>query len=533
MSFKDQISGSFHNVLKSKNREGVKRREQDYILDFSGEVAEDAPSEPENSGVVFDLTKDALCICNSQSAYSYPPLYMIPFSRYKQLLGPEFTVEEYLQNVRLWGGNCLGMSMAAVLHAMDQLDFGKYEPKDRNINETGYDYFTEAYAGKYFHSVAMDSTITQIVELYLIYQQTNHFVNRFKSLKQKLLPLTESQRMQSYLNEGRKDPLIIIIYWKRDKHTAGHALVMDNRREPTALGNGWFRIWIYDPNHPYSRNRQNKALVSYYDSAESRYLDVNVNTGEWAMEAMTQSAGIPADRIGSAVPGSELYCASVKELLEAPLTVIGEGFHYNYGALADCSAISFASDNMVVSGLDGREICSIREGAYHAEPNGNTEFIPTISGGMQELSASGRILTDASSVKVELMEGFFGFYVGDYYVGITADAPCSVVIHKGTCMEVYAKEQTKVNLVMKQMEGECFTSYGLDVLTDSKGVVATMDQHTLSLKSGLPQKVVLSSSMETGHYKTDPLYMNGSCQVSLRKSTEPEGVDRLFKIELL
>ena len=117
-------------------------------------------------------------------------------------------------------------------------------------------------------------------------------LNRFYETEESLQYKNMFKKVINILQSSRH-PLALGIQWLKNdtRETAGHELLTDSSREVEDQGNGWYKIYLYDPNNPHYDNDDNLKLPGCYDEWNNRFINVNVNTGEWNMKVGSNSDG--------------------------------------------------------------------------------------------------------------------------------------------------------------------------------------------------------------------------------------------------
>ena len=232
----------------------------------------------------FDITRDGWAFPNSSAGFNYGPFCKIPVERYTEVFG-EF-VRPLAERIidRSWSGNCFGMCALAykIYQGRVSLDNGI------EVNETYDDinsYFDMADFKYYkYPSLKPDSSLCNLIERYQVAQET-------------YIKYTEKQRSYAEIFKdaeksiANKKPLALTVKWKKSKKTKGHELITDTSRDLVIKDNGWRRLYLYDPNNPHCDNKENYILPDCYKNWDDRYIEYNINTGEWYLSVMTTSGG--------------------------------------------------------------------------------------------------------------------------------------------------------------------------------------------------------------------------------------------------
>ena len=206
-----------------------------------------------------DIQEDAWALVNSRSSFCYGADYEIPKSRYQEVYGERYGELIYSQKRKTWGGNCGGMAWTAALIATRGLNlpYGRTGLVNHQADGVRTDWF-ECYV-----YAKQKSDLTKLIERYQLFQSelagmcSPEFSELLNSLPEEYWKL-EADGSYSHRTDGTyirqicdavensTQPLIATVAWKGN----AHALVITGNKLEDA-GNGWYRVPVYDCNHPY------------------------------------------------------------------------------------------------------------------------------------------------------------------------------------------------------------------------------------------------------------------------------------------
>lgn len=284
---------------------------------------------------------DAWGFANTSEAFiGEESSYYIPAKRYEEVFGKSYVDNNTIPNT--WGGNCFGMSASTVLFYTESLNWSDYDALYENDFSTVNSYYNTIRYEKPFGFVAKqyyiasdyDTPVTKLIERYQIVQNSSnsyHSCNasswddlyenyyEFSSIDE-----TEfsSHRYYTHLDSGEyikdiydkldnsEDPLLINMFFQ----DGGHTIVSRTDKEPMDLGNGWYRIYVYDPNYPLMPDGyvDGKTLRSYYSnelysSGEDRYVELNPTENKFRYKGFLNADYEATEYWGCDSDGDVLY----------------------------------------------------------------------------------------------------------------------------------------------------------------------------------------------------------------------------------
>ena len=389
--------------------------------------------EPQVEG--FSAEKDGWSFVNGSDGFQYPKGYAVPEERYREVFGSSYLAaaktalgETYHSMIPEWTGNCYGMSATAILFYLDMLNWEEYASLYEENFETVNDYYEtirwkNALNPKIFTSSDIGSEITNLIERYQIFQYgtaggykredstyKDAFSSAFMGNKEEYRGWFTKSDTYSLNTSGKyiqsvyqkicstDDPLML------DMHSShgGHTVVVRTDRAPEEAGDGWYRVYVYDPNTPYlSENIIQKygyEPQSYYlnNLSGNRYIELNPEKNQWRYAGSIRGDvagnywGSDADgavryhKLGtykdkengaviSVICPEYMYVYSIKDV-DYPLSFDGSEIWKNTEETTTSIAVTNKS-NFVIHTTEGTEVCQVRDGIPVANIDG-VEFVP-------------------------------------------------------------------------------------------------------------------------------------------------------------
>ena len=457
--------------------------------------------EPEETGRGFDLKQDGHCVVNDSLSFSYDGWtnwfgifgYKIPLERYQEVYGESYTKHIYKQNISEWGGNCFGMSVTAAMFYKDKLPLLDYTHDVNILTAGGYDDMAKTVDGKYFLRLDNDSELTKLIERYQIWQDSDEF---YKSRTKDILNYQLGTDAEAFSNivssvKSTKEPYLVIVRWEDAEGNHGHALVIDSARKPEDLGNGWVRLYLYDPNYPYFEYFNDKTPVSNYGQAENRFLDVNIQNGQWRMESgingsQTDGTSIGYDDAGNLLKESQIYFVDVNDY---PTNFDVKA---TFSASGELTAIAYMSDDFKVYDSDNVLIYQKEDGkTVFSEEDIVSEYVPcSYVEGMSDGISEGRLILPKGTYRVTVSEGAIAFLEDGDYAGIVSKEEVSIINEDSTSLSISSASGADVNVVIEDTySDDNFTSIETDIEMDEKGCELSLDGSKLDIQKGTAQEL--------------------------------------------
>ena len=492
----------------------IQRYASDNNLDFV--ILND--SGEEESGTGFNLKEDGHCIENALNAFDYKSWsdllgfssYKFSLERYQEVFGESYTKHIYKQNINNWGGNCFGMSVTAIMFYKNMLPVINYTHDVGTLAAGGYDEMVWDF-GKYYLRLNAESELTKLIERYQIWQDSNEAIQ---------------SRIKDYINYGAEDstdvykeilekidtihkPFLVLAFWEEDGDK-GHALVVDSARKTQDLGEGWHRIFLYDPNNPYFEYFDDKTPKDCYKQAENRYVDVNTINGQWRMSATVNGDGtgvtdIGYDSEGNLLRKSSLYFVDVNDY---PTNFDQKA---TFSPAAGGIEISYTSDDFEIYDSTGVLIFKMENGgtSYIEENRIDQYTYCGYTGDVIDTDASGRLVVPRDIYTIQLENGSVAFLSERDYVGVVTDGSASVTNNSSTGLTVSADTEMEINVVVEDIQDNSeFTSISTDMMLNGNESTVFLQGDKLTIDADSSQNVAIDVITEDGETILDNVTMD-------------------------
>ena len=337
---------SIATVSKTDNGTGIVTALREGTVTITGELSN---GQNANCKIViykgFTVNKDGWSFANGYEGFDYSDDYKIPEERYEEVFGKSYVsaakANDNTYNSMIydsWGGNCFGMSATSILFYLDELNWNNYNSLYEEDFSCVNNYFDSLqwknllYKEGYSSS-GQNTEITNLIERYQIIQnsaidyrsgEANNY-SSYSDLYDEFMVLTESGNdhnynhitSRKYINnilekiKNSDKPLCIDLQYNE----GAHAIVSRNDKAPVDEGNGWWKVYVYDPNTPYL----DKSIISEYTTNlrsyyynyllynnDDRYIELNPTENKWRYFGSINQ-GTRSDNHGCDVNGNVIY----------------------------------------------------------------------------------------------------------------------------------------------------------------------------------------------------------------------------------
>lgn len=307
----------------------------------------------------YSLNKDGWSFANASQSFAEEPAshaddYFIPRERYDALFGSSYVDSTEGLYTEEWGGNCAGMSATAILFFLDKLDWesidAAYTEDFANPNDFYRTVNLDQKSQSYYPAIGNDTELTRLIEAYQLYINAINRSRLVENLKNtyfaaepeigtlqgvtaenepivttnytyRHIPASEGgtyiasmlEEFQEAYDENK--PLLIALHGD----DFGHGVVARTDLKPEDMGDGWWRVYVYDPNKPYI----NESVTSTVSGVEAEpkyafgcntivdnggdiYLELNPSLNQWRYCTSVNSNN-PDSYIGSTESGELLW----------------------------------------------------------------------------------------------------------------------------------------------------------------------------------------------------------------------------------
>lgn len=487
--------------------------------------------EKEDDSIVypngFNLRTNGYSLTNDWVSFCYPSKinndeidYKISIERYKEVFGDSITQNLYNQHVSTWNGNCFGMSATSALFYKNKLHCASYPAVEISDLNDMYDEALYCNGDKDLPQrlIYSKSEITKIIEQYQIWQNSNEATDLKRESISKLADIQDFNEFTNFMTtqddkssivtmfknvingiQTSQEPYMLSVFWDTNNTDdsgnairTGHALVVDSSRGVQKLSpansyykeEGWYRIYLYDPNNPYW-NHCNKGDIlpckEDQKDALNRYVNINVNTGEWQIKAsingtIHEDSNMGYDDDGNCLKNSTIVFYDVN------------GFPTNFDTKATyfwnkggSSCITYSCNDFNITDIDGKEVFAIENGCIVYQNTEKVELIVDtgITNDWVLDNAQGRlILTDSGYTVNTNSQGIIAFMEDNVYKGFNVNGNMTLTDSGTSGITVSAQDDiSNVHIVLETVNGDKYVSVGTDVDINSK-------LSTFSLKDG-------------------------------------------------
>lgn len=315
---------------------------------YGGELTWIAADIPNSYG--FSLRKDGWCFANAAESFAEEPIshakdYFIPKERYDALFGKAYVDATEGLYTEKWGGNCAGMSATSILFFLDSLDWARIDAEyAENFSNPNDFYRTVNLHNKSqsnYPAIGNDTEVTRLIEAYQLYINAidksslvgnlentyfeedieeksklfgkNYVVNHISSSNGGTYIAAMLDEFQDACNDNK--PLLIVL----QADGFGHGIVSRTDLKPKDMGDGWWRVYVYDPNKPYI-NETVCSIVSgvevdpkytfgcntLVDNGGDTFIELNPSLNQWRYCTSVNSNGTDS-YIGSSPSGELLW----------------------------------------------------------------------------------------------------------------------------------------------------------------------------------------------------------------------------------
>lgn len=217
-------------------------------------------------------------VYNTMSNFGKDADYCIPKERFDEALGTKWSQQAFnaIKSVLKAGGYCYGLSVLAVAEYEGLVDLSSFFPDavyTDKLSNFGLNAIEKTQDGKY-KAVISDQKVIELIERAHVLQYAKEFQDCEVFAGQK-----DYHGLIEYLKKDSSKPLIVGM----STSTSGHAVASYPNMPPEDLGNGWYKVYLYDPNVPQIGYKSqlytlgmNGELSSAYSGGQS-YLLLNTN----------------------------------------------------------------------------------------------------------------------------------------------------------------------------------------------------------------------------------------------------------------
>lgn len=462
----------------------------------------------------FSAETDGWSFVNHWEGFGYPTgHYRIPEERYKEVFGDSYVATAKANDSTVfesmmpqWGGNCYGMSATAVLFYTGMLNYDDYLKGCENVNDYHQSIETEngIFSDKIYAVSGKDSKITKLIENYQILQSGSaHGYRDEDSTSQSLLGeyykseatetgwfnkkyTYEHNPSGNYIKEvlSKIQTSVYPLMLGLSGENGGHAIVARTDMEPVNMADGWYRVYVYDPNSPYMPksvlDTYGTDLKDYYSNDRDipLYIELNPEKNQWRYHT-PDNQYYGSDFFGNVKYYDSTDTMRIPECLRAFSISTLEDYPTQFKGTEPWTAPEEAEivimipkyASFTVYTPEGEEICEVKNGFPLANMNGveYDPFMGTIEG-EEGTSIGGRLTLPAKDVVIEYESGDDISIIGDdsaINVASEGSMTLDVSIEEN---QIHAESNTQNDVVVQVTDiysSEKYTSAYVDGQLDS------------------------------------------------------------------
>lgn len=508
----------------------------------------------------FNPRKDAWSFANSKEGFGYGLFsYSIPVERYSEVFGDQFVAAATIEEKKnifskakfnsmiedSWNGNCFGMSTTSVLFNLGLLDWNDYNEYKGKTFENVNDYYSDVKGGpispelgnKYYTASDKKTEITKLIERYqvLLKGGTGSAVNRLRDdayysmmagYTTKLGDIGDvwehnpggkyiEQTLEQIQNSSV--PLIVDFAGMNKKGKIfGHAMVTRTDIEPELVENGWYRVYVYDPNHPYYpkdlQKGKDAAKSCYIDSnSKGSYIELKPSENKWRYNAGAVNSSSESSYVGCDSNWNVRYYTSkddsgndlgtipeymyVYDISDCNFPTVFDGTDRGYwdkvvpedsesrSVATAASTTLYLSDNSSVEvySTDGELLCSVNETGVAAL--GDAKYYPVVGETVDgDSCGKGQVLLPGQNFTVKYLGGDdISLVSNGRVINVACDGTSALDVAMGEC-KIDIKGDTD-NKVVSQItdvskdEGHTSVYISGELKKDDKVSFSFLDDH--------------------------------------------------------
>lgn len=392
---------------------------------------------------IFSAKRDGWSFRNGSDGFAYPTGYFIPEERYDEVFGPAYVAaaklagDETLSSMipQTWGGNCYGMCIAALFFYQNRLDWSEYD----NLYENDFSTVNSYYSALMYRNLIekrayacseRGTPITTLIEQFQIFHSAGKKLETFddptdtyvKEDGKKLVHIPGGTYIKSLLNriQNSEEPMLLKMTHGK---VSGHAVISRTDKKPLKMDDGWYRVYIYDPNNPYMSSEEglnySGNLCDYYLNLnpDDRYIELNPDSNQWRYISDTywgtlKDGTVPSYPRGRYEEVPDLIIATTQSN-DYPTSFNGTAKwvnDYPYAAKLLISAVSTLS----VFTPSGEELCRVENGQL-VNGERSVEYYPNYGyvEGAEDQSDGGQLIIPATEFTIQYESGDDISIIGD------------------------------------------------------------------------------------------------------------------------
>lgn len=468
----------------------------------------------------FDLTRDAFPVINIDSLFPMDVKYVssdntlaglraeyyYDFSTYDKTYKSYYDYKNLLDMQSV--GHCLGMSLISALKYKEMLtiDYDYFGPEN-SLNANGFDEFesvtvTENGKEKEYQlpKFTRSYDLGELINQYCIFQYSIQMCE-WETEQNLMEPSFENIIKQLQTNTT---PLVISIKWKE----AGHILLVDTTRKVLDLGDGRYRVYVYDCNSPYyealsieENKDHNEPLLLNYAIAEDRYIDLNVKDETWEfMGAYDDKKN--REIYGNNVDGTINSVESEIHFLNCDRKIVDDisnklNYLTKFGEMRTVISVTCEQLSIVLK--------STSENSKEDEKD--IEVSETI---VDEVNTIGSTVYNGSSknfqrfnlpndnYSVTFEDGYVDYTVNGDLVSIESTGKVTFTIVDSTTVKIKADEPTTIQVGISEIYGDKYTLLDTEMMASNDEMTISLNDTYVNVENAPSQNIDIEIKTDEG-----------------------------------
>lgn len=398
---------------------------------------------------IFSAKQDGWSFRNNWDGFAYSADYFIPEERYAEVFGPAFVAAAKLAGGKTlssmipqtWSGSCYGMCVAALLFYQNRLDWSEYNDLYENDFSSVNSYYSvlkwQNLIEKRAYACSERGTpITTLIEQFHVFQragrkftddQIDWTSTYVKPDGKKLvhIPGPDGTYISSLWNCIQNGGEPILLKMVHGKNATSHAVISRTDKKPLKMDDGWYRVYIYDPNNPYMSSEEglnySGNLCSYYLNLrpDDRYIELNPDSNQWRYISDGGTYwGTSKD--GKVLTYARDGCEEIPDVIIA--STLSNDYPTSFNGTAKWVDAYLDAVNLLISAVStlsvftpsGEELCRVENGQL-VSGGKSVEYYPNYGyvEGAEDQSNGGQLIIPATEFTIQYESGDDISIIGD------------------------------------------------------------------------------------------------------------------------
>ena len=264
--------------------------------------------------------------------------------------------------------------------------------------------------------------------------------------------------------------------------------------------------------------------MSSYLKAESRYVDIEPNLGDWKMTAATTSNGSNIDigyADGNLISSEEIEIVSVKSF---PRSFSKKA---TFKARGGVTSISFASNDFTVLGEAGNVLYQMVDGDVSFVDDSTVDEHYDIGYCEDEdiQISTGTLFLPEGEYAVEIDKGYVAYSSNNDYAGIVTHEPTIARNTSSTSLEIESESTTPVNVVIEDATDDEFISVSTNVVAQNDACSVSVENENMTIDSNTKQTIDIEIITENDEKRATDVEINAGTETALDLSQVPSSIE--------